>query len=346
MSEASIAMKRFSSNKASSFREFSAAYAATSGLLPAISCGSNNNNNNNIIINGGGKQLHRSSSSAAASRRLLRRSVEFPTSPQPNNGGDNQEIVHSSHAKHPLVEMTLPELFTCSGCKEYGAGKRYACQQCNFQLHDFCALSPPSLKTHPLHGQHQLLFHDKPKQVKSGITRAKCDVCGKSTKGFTFRCRACSFQMHPCCAMLSTEIKYPPHAHRLKLLPPSTSLLSSGLGSPAAGGDQHGHGGSAAPAAVSCGKCGKKRAGRVYGCTACDYHLHAVCAKEMINGLQANGINPPEKPSVLGTAVKIAGQVVFEFIGGLIDGIGEGVGEAIVQNISGGRGSARIRATP
>nr|GMD31091.1 Diacylglycerol kinase [Ipomoea batatas]GME05803.1 Diacylglycerol kinase [Ipomoea batatas]GME11055.1 Diacylglycerol kinase [Ipomoea batatas] len=250
MSEASIAMKRFSSNKASSFREFSAAYAATS---------------------------------AAASRRLLRRSVEFPTSPQPNNGGDNQEIVHSSHAKHPLVEMTLPELFTCSGCKEYGAGKRYACQQCNFQLHDFCALSPPSLKTHPLHGQHQLLFHDKPKQ---------------------------------------------------------------GLGSPAAGGDQHGHGGSAAPAAVSCGKCGKKRAGRVYGCTACDYHLHAVCAKEMINGLQANGINPPEKPSVLGTAVKIAGQVVFEFIGGLIDGIGEGVGEAIVQNISGGRGSARIRATP
>ncbi|XP_019172011.1 PREDICTED: uncharacterized protein LOC109167449 [Ipomoea nil] len=333
MSEASIAMKRFSSNnKASSFREFSAAYAATSGLLP-ISC---SNNNYNIIAGGGGncKQLHRSSSSAAASRRLLpRRSVEFPTSPQPNNGGE--EMVHSSHAKHPLVEMTLPELFTCSGCKEYGAGKRYACQQCNFQLHDFCALSPPSLNTHPLHGQHQLLFHDKPKQVKSGITRAKCDVCGKSTKGFTFRCRACSFQMHPCCAMLSTEIKYPPHAHRLKLLPPSSGLQ----GSPAAG-DQHGH-----AAAVSCGKCGKKRAGRVYGCTACDYHLHAVCAKEMMNGLQENGINPPEKPSVLGTAVKIAGQVVFEFIGGLIDGIGEGVGEAIVQNISGGRGSARIRAT-
>lgn len=146
--------------------------------------------------------------------------------------------------------------------------------------------------------------------------------------------------------MLSTEIKYPPHAHRLKLLPPSTGALSSaGLGSPAAGDQQHGHGGGSA-AVVSCGKCGKKRAGRVYGCTACDYHLHAVCAKEMINGLQANGINPPEKPSVLGTAVKLASQVVIEFIGGLIDGIGEGVGEAIVQNISGGRGSARIRATP
>lgn len=96
--------------------------------------------------------------------------IEFPTSPQPPDDHDgvhahhNGTIVHHTHSKHPLAEITLSELFTCSGCKEFGAGRRYACQDCDFQLHHFCALSPPSLKAHPFHGQHQLVFHAKPKQ--------------------------------------------------------------------------------------------------------------------------------------------------------------------------------------
>lgn len=83
----------------------------------------------------------------------------------------------------------------------------------------------------------------------------------------------------------------------------------------------------------------------MYGCTVCDYHLHAVCAKDMINGLQANGIKGPVKPSMLGAAARLATLVIVEFIGGLIDGIGEGVGQAIVQNVAGGRcvGSNRRR---
>lgn len=79
-----------------------------------------------------------------------------------------------------------------------------------------------------------------------------------------------------------------------------------------------------------CGECKRKRSGRVYGCTVCDYHLHAVCAKDMINGLQANGIKGPVKPSMLQAAVRVASIVIVEFIGGLIDGIGEGIGQAIV----------------
>lgn len=96
--------------------------------------------------------------------------IEFPTSPQPPDdhtgfhANHNGTIVHHTHSKHPLAEITLSELFTCSGCKEFGAGRRYACQDCDFQLHHFCALSPPSLKAHPFHGQHQLIFHAKPKQ--------------------------------------------------------------------------------------------------------------------------------------------------------------------------------------
>ncbi|KAL0440554.1 UNVERIFIED_CONTAM: hypothetical protein Slati_2538400 [Sesamum latifolium] len=247
--------------------------------------------------------------------------IEFPTSPHPAVG---EQITHYAHSQHPLIELTLPELFTCSGCKEFGAGKRFACEQCEFQLHEFCAVSPPLLKNHPLHGQHQLVFHSKPRPAKGGISWPRCDVCGKSTKGFIFRCKACSFQMHPCCAMLSTEINFPIHPHPLKLLPAFNTSSSGNMG-------------------VNCGECNKRRSGRMYRCTVCEYHLHAVCAKPLINGLGANGIPTPEKPSALGTAARLASQVVIEFIGGLIEGFGEGMGEVIVQSIARGRCISRRR---
>ncbi|XP_060200039.1 uncharacterized protein LOC132628272 [Lycium barbarum] len=259
--------------------------------------------------------------------------IEFPTSPQPPDdhtgyhANHNGTIVHHTHSKHPLAEITLSELFTCSGCKEFGTGRRYACRDCDYQLHHFCALSPPSLEAHPFHGQHQLVFHAKPRQVNAGIARPRCDVCSKSTKGFTFRCRvnSCNFQMHPCCAMLSTEIKFPNHQHRLKVLPPGNALLGGAGG----GHDQSG---------IVCGECREKRSsGRVYSCTVCDYHLHALCAKSMINGLQEYGIKPPKKPNMLGTAARVASQVFIKAFGGLIEGFGEGVGEFLVENIGRGR---------
>ncbi|KAL8514468.1 hypothetical protein ACS0TY_013544 [Phlomoides rotata] len=241
--------------------------------------------------------------------------IGFPSSPE-----IGEEITHYSHSKHPLKEITLTELFVCAGCKEYGAGKRYACQDCDFQLHHFCAFSPPLLKNHPFHGQHHLVFHSKPKT--GGISWPRCDVCGKSSRGFSFRCRACNFQMHPCCAMLSTDISFPSHpAHPLKLLPAAMNSTAS-----------------------NCGACNKRRSGRMYRCTVCEYHLHAVCAKTSINGLQENG-PPPEKPSALGTVARLASQVVIEFIGGLVEGLGEGVGEVLVQNIARGRCISRRRRT-
>ncbi|THG07708.1 uncharacterized protein LOC114306214 isoform X1 [Camellia sinensis] len=248
-------------------------------------------------------------------------SFEFPTSPQPPTIRPEDQIIHHpSHQQHPLVRLTttLPNLFTCSGCKDYGAGKRFACQQCDFQLHEFCALSPPSLDNHPLHPQHLLLFNPKSKQG------AKCDICNKPTKGFAFCCSAaaCSFQMHPCCAMFSSEMKFSVHPHSLKLI--STS----------GGGD---------PAGFVCSECKRKRSGWVFRCTVCDYHLHAVCAKDMINGLQANGIKAPVKPNKLASAVRIASMVITQFIGGLVQGIGEGLGQAILQDAMRGRRFVSIR---
>ncbi|RDX85119.1 hypothetical protein CR513_33739, partial [Mucuna pruriens] len=245
-------------------------------------------------------------------------SMVFPTSPQLIFG---EEILHFSHPQHPLSMVDLPDLFNCVGCKEYGSGKRFVCQQCNFQMHDFCALAPPALKAHPFHSQHSLLFHSKP--AKSGMSKSKCDVCGKPTKGFAFLCTACVFQMHPCCAMLNTEIDYPSHPHTLRVIPTAVEQTS-----------------------FSCGECNKRRSGKVYRCTECNYHLHAVCAKTKINGLQANGIKLPEKPSVLAAAAKVASHVVIEFIGGVLEGIGESVGDALVQNIVKGPNTATTNAAP
>lgn len=247
----------------------------------------------------------------AAARKSAAASVEFPTSPEALFG---EEIVNFSHPQHPLIRLDLPDLFTCSGCKDYGSGKRFLCRHCDFQIHDFCALAPAALKAHPLHSQHLLMFNSKPKPKK-------CDVCGKHCKGFAFICGACGFQMHPCCAMLSNEIEFSGHPHTLKLLPSSTNSSTN---------DSAGF--------VVCGECKKRRSGRVYQCTVCDYYVHAFCAKNMVNGLRANGIKGPEKPSMLGTAARLASQVVVDFLGGLIEGLGEGMGEVLVQNIA--RGSA------
>lgn len=90
-------------------------------------------------------------------------SVEFPTSSNPVADSPREELPHPSHPQHPLLEATLPDLFTCNGCKEHGAGRRFCCLQCDFQLHDFCALSPPILSSHPLHPHHQLSYYSKPK---------------------------------------------------------------------------------------------------------------------------------------------------------------------------------------
>ncbi|KAA8528853.1 hypothetical protein F0562_036208 [Nyssa sinensis] len=248
-------------------------------------------------------------------------SIEFPTSPQPTMG---EEILHFSHP-HPLPLFTLSDRFTCAGCKEDGAGKRFSCQQCDFQLHEFCASSPPALNGHPLHAQHQLVFYSKPKP--GGMLRPRCDICGKPASGFAFRCGACTFQMHPCCAMLSTEMSFSIHRHLLKLLPTMT--------------------GSSNDPGFACGECKRKRSGRVYRCTVCDYHLHAVCAKDMINGLQANGIKGQEKSSMLGVATRLASNAVKGFLAKLIEGIGEGVGEsvagAIAQDITRGQGNSKRR---
>ena len=130
----------------------------------------NSNTTNNSAVAAAAVAIRRSASNATAATAVVHtndlnrkpprsRFVEFPVSPQLMRG---EEIVHFGHPRHVLVKVDLPDIYTCAGCKEEGAGVRYVCQECDYQLHEFCASAPPVLKSHPLHYQHQLLFFAKP----------------------------------------------------------------------------------------------------------------------------------------------------------------------------------------
>ncbi|XP_062199092.1 protein VACUOLELESS GAMETOPHYTES-like [Phragmites australis] len=244
-------------------------------------------------------------------------SEDVPETSEHDKPEDDGEIVHFSHPEHRLARFDFPYLFMCMGCKEYGAGRRFMCQTCGFQLHEFCALAPPSLHDHPFHPKHQhLLFFVKP----GGFLRCKCDICGKSVKGFSFRCASCSFDMHPCCAAMTRRMELPVHEHPLLLAPALEGSETSFV----------------------CQVCRRtKRSGHVYQCLPCGYYLHAKCSKDMVNGLYVHGIVPPEKRNALATAAKVTVNALFEVIGGLIEGIGEGIGEAFVENIGRSRRSFR-----
>lgn len=249
----------------------------------------------------------------------------FPQSPDLDDLGLGKGIMSLNHdPQHRLVQLNLPGPFTCMGCKEYGAGTRFSCKQCNFELHDFCALAPPVLKAHPLHSQHLLVFNTKPGK---GLLKPTCDVCGKADKGYMFKCSACSFQLHPCCAMLSPKINFTTHPHPLIMFPATATLL----------GD------------IQCAECKRKRSGQVYRCTVCDYYLHAVCAKNMVNGLHVNGLKRLDDKSsgnkVLSVAAKLASHVVMGFMGGIVEGIGEGLGEVLTQNLAKGRCNSTKRGS-
>ncbi|GLJ22801.1 hypothetical protein SUGI_0429630 [Cryptomeria japonica] len=220
-----------------------------------------------------------------------------------------EEIQHVSHPQHPLNLTFEQLLYACGACKEYGAGVRYRCDQCNFSMHEFCAKAPQT-SSHPYHSNHQVLFQNKP----GGLKNSKCEICGKATKGFAFRCPTCSFNIHPCCSQLPPDLIIKEHPqHSLKLL----------AGSPIAGSSPY-----------TCNVCNKKGTTWVYYCAPCDFYLHALCAKGVINGLEQQGFTVPPKLSKVGRAARYASQVVQIFVDGLVEGLGEGVADAIVDTIS------------
>lgn len=168
--------------------------------------------------------------------------------------------------------------------------------------------------------------------LSGGFLRCKCDICGKAVKGFSFRCASCGFDMHPCCAAMSARMELPAaHEHPLALAPAARD------------GEETSFVCQVCRRATTTRRHVSASAGHhlVYQCLPCGYCLHARCAKDMVNGLYAHGIVPPEKRSALAAAARVTVNALFGVIGGLIEGIGEGIGEAFVENIGRSRRSFR-----
>ncbi|KAL1825804.1 hypothetical protein ACET3Z_012582 [Daucus carota] len=149
---------------------------------------------------------------------------------------------HWSHQIHPLqlLQFTNSENdsddsdddrreLICNGCIQpitVSHPSYYACIQCGFFLHSFCATKLPlklPVGASHFHPDHSLLLQMKEKFYDF----LGCGVCDISTNGFYYHCPTCDINVDIRCAFLPTRIKYKSHKqHSLVQRPSSNSTCS------------------------------------------------------------------------------------------------------------------------
>lgn len=113
-------------------------------------------------------------------------------------------INHFSH-NHPLTEVNGVGTYTCDGCKLYGDGKTYRCSECDYDLHEYCATCPHSLRN-SCHGpDHELSLFNGP----THMTERSCYVCRVYIQGMFYKCNHCSFESHPLCTHVPMHASSP-----------------------------------------------------------------------------------------------------------------------------------------
>ncbi|KAK3028998.1 hypothetical protein RJ639_038201 [Escallonia herrerae] len=96
-------------------------------------------------------------------------------------------MIHHAHSQHPLALVALTDPFTCTGCKEQGAGK----SEMKFPVHPHpLKLLPPSLTT------------SSSGDPAAGFT---CSECKRKRLGRVYRCtratdQHCDYYLHAVCA--------------------------------------------------------------------------------------------------------------------------------------------------
>nr|ABA99195.2 DC1 domain-containing protein, putative, expressed [Oryza sativa Japonica Group] len=114
------------------------------------------------------------------------------------------EVVHFSHPHHRLRLEHADTPFRCDGCREVGIGARFRCPfaGCDHDLHRQCALPlspPPPPLRHPFYPRCAFVFLAR---APGAPGTRYCNACGRDVAGFVYHCRACGFDLHPCCATL------------------------------------------------------------------------------------------------------------------------------------------------
>ncbi|XP_058075574.1 protein VACUOLELESS GAMETOPHYTES-like [Magnolia sinica] len=160
----------------------------------------------------------------------------------------DKDIFHPSHPHHKLKIQYTETPFSCDGCKEAGIGLKYKCDECEFDLHNVCAMAPTTI-THPFYKKCEFQFHIKP----PGTVMRICDACGKDVLGLVYHCKGCGYDLHPCCASL-------PH-----MLDDGERNLYLGM-----------------KLSSACHRCGGKGLGWSYRSECKSYNLHVSCVKDLL----------------------------------------------------------------
>ncbi|GJM95269.1 hypothetical protein PR202_ga11981 [Eleusine coracana subsp. coracana] len=177
------------------------------------------------------------------------------------------EVAHFSHPQHRLRLEHLDTAFRCDGCGEAGIGSRYRCpaRGCDHDLHRQCAVvplsPPPPPLRHPFYPRCAFAFLPR---APGGSGTRYCNACGRDVAGFVYHCRACGFDLHPCCASL-------PH------------FLDCTTGSGGGGAKLYlcptDH---SSTKAVPCHRCGHRGRSWSYRSHCGTYSLHVACVVDMI----------------------------------------------------------------
>nr|XP_017245341.1 PREDICTED: uncharacterized protein LOC108217000 [Daucus carota subsp. sativus] len=149
---------------------------------------------------------------------------------------------HWSHPDHPLQKLRFSvsedddddsdddaALLICDGCIQpitLSHPTYYACIQCGYFLHSFCATElPPELPAgaSTFHPQHPLMLW---KRSISAFGLVTCGACASETNGFFYHCKTCDIRVDIRCAFLPTRIKHISHKHSLVQRPFSEPMCS------------------------------------------------------------------------------------------------------------------------
>ncbi|KAJ0028304.1 hypothetical protein Pint_35329 [Pistacia integerrima] len=131
---------------------------------------------------------------------------------------------HFTHPNHLLYNVNDDVEYLCDGCNTKGAGTRYRCNLCDFDLHEYCATCPMALSS-VMHPQHQLnLLVRTPEDSLQNPSRF-CHVCRENIGALFYSCNYCEFNVHPICTQFPRQLRHVLHPdHPLTLQPSSPGL--------------------------------------------------------------------------------------------------------------------------
>ncbi|WOG90425.1 hypothetical protein DCAR_0209669 [Daucus carota subsp. sativus] len=162
---------------------------------------------------------------------------------------DDPHIIlgHWSHEEHPLelLQFTISvdhnddddnndndadkKALICDGCVQpitMSHPSYYACIECGFFLHSFCANKLPSelpAGASPFHPHHSLLLN----QRLEFYNLVQCGFCKSITNGFYYECKTCDIKVDIRCVFLPTRIRHQSHKHHSLIQRPSTRKICS-----------------------------------------------------------------------------------------------------------------------